>query len=130
MQSVCGYLNVFEIDAMVTMQDLDVVGRDVDNPDSGASSASQVLSNAVVKGRPIGSKPSPVVEDIAHQIDDVRLVPPQKIEKTIRPTPWRTKMDVGKEQAAQAPWLVSRFASCLVPIRQTLGLRQSHADSW
>src|SRR5258706_8896422 len=91
--------NTVKIDAVVAAKDLVMIARDVDDSPTGPRFTDQVLNNGVVSRRPVGSKRSPVVEYIPHQVYDICFMAPQEIEKTVRTAPLRAKMCVGEKQA-------------------------------
>src|SRR5262249_19155253 len=95
--------------AEIISQELVVVAGQIDDAGALAPLAQQLLHHIVVRLRPVPARAQlPAVDDVAHQIDGVRVVPAQEIEQALGLAAASTEMDIGDEERAKSTNAVLR----------------------
>src|SRR6185312_1761194 len=95
-------LDTAEMRAVEVAQELVVVAWDVDHARALARLAQELLHDVVV-GRgpvPVGTQ-RPAVDDVADEVDGVRVVVPQKVEQAFGLTAAGAEVHVGNEQGTK-----------------------------
>ena len=93
-----------EMGTIVVAQELVVIAGHVDQAGALARLAQQLLHHVVVRLRPVPARAQlPAVDDVADEVDHIRIVIPQKIEQQQRLASARTEMHVGNEERAKLP---------------------------
>jgi hypothetical protein len=94
-------LDAAEVRADVVAQELVVVPGQVDQARSFPHLAQELLHHVVVGLWPVPAGPeAPAVDDVADEVDHVRVVVPEKVEQQLGLAPPRPEMDVRQEQGA------------------------------
>src|SRR5215475_9770942 len=98
------HLDAAEVGTVVIAQELVMIARNVEQANSFARLAQQLLHDVVVKLRPIpGGAELPAVDDVADQIDGFGLVMAQEVEKLLGLATARSEMDVRQKQRSNPP---------------------------
>ena len=80
-----------------------VIARRVDDLRSLARLAQQLLNDVVVSLRPVpAALQAPAVDDVAHEIDRVRIVMAQKVDQQLCLKPARPQVQIREKQSAIA----------------------------
>src|SRR5918993_5930062 len=85
--------NFAEVNTQVVSQELVVISRNIDEPNSLADLSQELLNHVVVFLRPVpGRLQSPAVNDIPHKVDGVRVYLAEEVEKSFALTPPGSKV--------------------------------------
>jgi len=97
-------LDAAEMGAVEAAQELVVVAGHVDDAGALARLAQQLLNHVVVGLRPVpGRAQPPAVDDVADEVDGLRLAFAQELQQRVGLRAARAEMQVRDEQAAVAP---------------------------
>ena len=81
-----------------------MVAGHVDHAGALARLAQQLLHYVVVRLRPVPARAQlPSVDDVADEVDHVRIMIPQKVEQQGRLAAARSEMHIGNEERAKLP---------------------------
>ena len=102
MDGVLQHLDAAEMGTVIAAQEFIVVARRVNDARAFARLAQKLLHHVVVRLRPVeAGSHRPAVDDIADQINRIRLVMAQEVEKLCSLTAARAEMNVGDEESAE-----------------------------
>src|SRR6516165_5740779 len=99
MEGILDHLDAAEMRAVIVAQEFVVIARDIDETRALARLAQELLHDVVVRLRPEPSRfELPAIDDVADEIDGIRVVEAQEIEQRFGLTAFCAEMDVGQKQ--------------------------------
>ena len=102
-QRPVGHDDAAEMGALEIPQELVMVAGDVNDAGALARLPEQLLDHVIVRLRPVPGPPQPpAVDDVADQVDGVRVMVAKEVDQKLCLGRLRAEVEVGQEQRAQA----------------------------